>query len=97
MRRGRKVKSQGFVGWLTTTSNHWLSSHLSIGRGSKPKGFLWLHPGRPNSVRSFQLSRVMCKGMKWYFVPWVTVVVTLAYSGICVQIISHPSIIDEKG
>ncbi|GBN10170.1 hypothetical protein AVEN_253398-1 [Araneus ventricosus] len=61
MRRGRKVKSQGFVGWLTATSNHDLSSlsHLIIGRGSKPKGFLCRHPGRSNSVRSFQLPRVM--------------------------------------
>ncbi|GBM62650.1 hypothetical protein AVEN_103639-1 [Araneus ventricosus] len=37
MRRGRKVKSQGFVGLLTATSNHQpcFLSHLIIGRGSE--------------------------------------------------------------
>ncbi|GBN35558.1 hypothetical protein AVEN_57028-1 [Araneus ventricosus] len=46
MRRGRKVKSQGFVGLLTATTNLISLSHLIIGRESKPKGFLWWHSGR---------------------------------------------------
>ncbi|GBM04930.1 hypothetical protein AVEN_126083-1 [Araneus ventricosus] len=65
MRRGRNVKSLGFVGWLTAISNHQLSSlsHLIIGRGSKPKGFFCRHPRRPNSVRSFQFPRVIYTGL----------------------------------
>ncbi|GBM11687.1 hypothetical protein AVEN_75645-1 [Araneus ventricosus] len=42
MRRGRNVKSQGFIGLLTAASNRKPRSlsHLIIGRGSEPKGFL---------------------------------------------------------
>ncbi|GBM32135.1 hypothetical protein AVEN_11921-1 [Araneus ventricosus] len=42
MRRGRKVKSQGFVGLLTAASNRKPRSlsHLIIRRGSEPKVFL---------------------------------------------------------
>ncbi|GBM72466.1 hypothetical protein AVEN_226107-1 [Araneus ventricosus] len=48
MRRGRQVKSQGFVGFLITASNRKPRSlsHLIIGRGSEPKGFPCRSPGR---------------------------------------------------